>query len=100
MSKFRILTILYCMDCLTSEIFMSDKPENYYDECTCGICGRDLDMANSFGQIRNMKKPSDLTISSMGITGPPFGPAAASGRMAALNISCEESVPLLKRRHS
>jgi hypothetical protein len=97
MKGFKILTVLYCMDCLTSDIFMSSHPENYYDECTCGVCGRELDMANTFGQIRNMKKPSDLTITSMGNM-PSFGPA--SDRMAALNISCEESVPLLKRSHT
>lgn len=97
MNKFRILTILYCMECLISEIFFSDKPENYYDDCLCATCGADLNMANSFGQIRHMKKPSDLTMMDMGINSPPFGPASASGRMSIIN---DIQTNQIKRRHT
>jgi hypothetical protein len=86
----KFLKALLCFACEQGEMFFDTDMREEYMDCTCAICGNQLFFYNSFRRT----SPEMPTISDQ------LAPYGAGGRMATLNISCEESLPLLKEKRS
>ena len=98
MGKFesiKFLKALLCFSCEMGEMFFDKNISDEYQGCTCAICGNELFFYNSFRRTT----PNDNKLLSFTVNDQ-LGPAGAGGRMAALNIACEESTLLLKAKRS